>query len=239
MKKIKHEVTITSQEQFEYYQQKIENRELKSICLTNKQKSLSNIQVAKQFKKISPDLDITLNYSLVNHYSRNESEVYQNFVNFIGNASDLNLNEILLVSGNPKRKIDGLKIFEFLRSFDGFNNQVKLAAAFNPFDSNLEEVDRLKQKLKFDFVKSIYFQLGDDIEKINKGIDLIKNTKPETDIWVSILNPTPTKLNSLKFRPWHGVKYSDRFLNDINFAKKQNAEIIKLCEGQNYGVLLG
>ena len=98
-------------------------------------------------------------------------------------------------------------------------------------------LNELKQKLSFENVGSVYLQLGDDTEKLQQAIFQIKRITPLADIWISILIPTPQKLSSLNFRPWQGVKFSQQFLHDIDFARNKNLELKQLAKDLNCNIL--
>lgn len=141
-----------------------------------------------------------------------------------------------IVTGNPRKKLTTLDCFQIL-----YKNKTKLnwSTAYNPFAEDMkEENNRLKLKLKFDFTTEVYLQLGEDPAKMVKGVEYIRKLRKDIKIIGSVLYPTTKILNALTFRPIYGVFYSQKFLNDMDYAKQQMQNYQKILKEQNCEILL-
>jgi hypothetical protein len=158
-------------------------------------------------------------FSCKANYSQNAYQTYKEFLEFIKTLKVFNLNQILLVSGNPKMKLGTLEVLE---QFE--DEAIKIGVAYNPYSKDLKtENQRLIAKLKYPNVNQVWLQLGQDLDKLKAAVEFIKNIKPEIKIVNSILLPNKNLLKALQFRPWSGVYYTDQFYNNLDFAL-QNAE---------------
>ena len=230
----KYEFTIKSKSQLQSCLDKLTSSSVPSICLTDKKANLSCFELIPSLRQARANIKITTNYSLTNHYSRKPHQVLEDFQSFMAQAKALEVEEVLLVSGNPKRKIETISA---LGQASRSKTKTRLAVAFNPFADLQVEVPRLAQKLSFEDVKSVYLQLGDDLRMLHAGICQIKKIQPLASIWLSILVPSPQKLHSLRFRPWHGVKFSQEFLQDLQFAKNKNRQLKQLAKDHSCNIL--
>ncbi|GAB4146570.1 MAG: hypothetical protein OHK0017_07210 [Patescibacteria group bacterium] len=203
-----------------------------SVSITSKKDNLNSFEIVDKIRAKIPEIEFTLNYSIANNYNRNISEVFSKLINFISNCQNYKITRVLLVSGNPQKSIDTLKMLEAVKDMPQ-----DFAVAFNPFINTDEELFRLQQKLKYSNVKSVYFQLGDNLVQISAAVEAVRSLRQDLQIFVSVLNPTPQSLNMLKLRPWNGVKYSREFLSEVETAASVNQSLEKYCENEKLNIL--
>jgi 5,10-methylenetetrahydrofolate reductase len=197
------------------------------VAVTFEQTNLSN-------PKIIPTFSCKANYN------QNALETFIEFQKFLATIQQFKLNQFLLVSGNPKMKLDSAKVLNQFTTNQRDNNPIdkggqahcvwgdlKIAVAYNPYSKEITtENQRLIAKLQHSNVNQVWLQLGQDLEKLKEAVALIRNINPNIKIVNSILLPTKTLLKSLQFRPWSGVFYSEEFYNNLDFAL-QNVEQMK------------
>jgi hypothetical protein len=178
-------------------------------------------------------------FSCSSNYNQNALQTFERLNDFIKILHKHKIKEFLLVSGNPKMKLDVLEALKLLKDKleseelycniqdNGLQTKINIGIAYNPYSKNLElENARLKDKLESTNVTSVWLQLGQDLEKLKTGVDFIRTIKPNSSIVNSILLPSKTLLKSLQFRPWSGVFYTDEFYNSLDFAL-QNVKDMK------------
>ncbi len=220
------------------------------VTITCKNTNLDTFIVVGEIQKYYPKLSITPTFSISNNYLGSADATYQRLLKVVAYAQTFEINNTLLVSGNPRKKLDTI---ECLHRFHDFRNWVlkssddehiqklddwHFSIAYNPYLKDIEsENQRLKKKLEKNSIKCIYLQIGEDITKLEKAVQLIRLLNKNIIIWVSVLIPTSKLLSRLLFRPWGGVFLSQSFLKDISFANNKTAEIIEYCEQNNLGIL--
>ncbi len=151
----------------------------------------------------------------------------------------INLNELFIVSGMPRRSLDSLNFLDQIKPYP----KLDLAIAYNPFLPSFEskslENKRLENKLKNPFVKTVFIQLGEDLKILRQAIDHIKSTNPEIKIVFAVLNPYATRIiSSFKLRPWCGVYYSQQYLSDNDYRISFTKDLLQAMEQQGVQVLL-
>jgi 5,10-methylenetetrahydrofolate reductase len=187
----------------------------------------TNQQYDEQIK-IIPTFSCSVNYD------QNAIETFIKFIQFTQTLKQYNINQILLVSGNPKMKLDTLEVLKQFKDSD-----FKIAVAYNPYSKNIEiENKRLMQKLSHPNVNQVWLQLGQDFEKLKVATKFIRDTKPQIQIVNSILQSTKSLLKSLQFHPWSGVYYTDEFYNDLDFALQNVQEMKQLSQDLGLEILI-
>ncbi|MCS7317534.1 MAG: hypothetical protein NZZ41_04325 [Candidatus Dojkabacteria bacterium] len=237
---IKFEITNYTYNDLENNLEIIREFNIDSICVTNHFNSIDSIIVAQYIKAKLPHINITLNYAINKYYNDSIEDQYNHFVSFLQKSITFNVNNILLVSGNAKNRIKSSDLLVYAKNYDSFLHNVNIGVAYNPFfieRKKDEEKYLLKLKLSNTNVTGVYFQLGDNLIKIRSGINFTKKLssiyKRRIEIWVSILFPTLHTISRLKNKPWKGVCYSKKFLNNSNFRILKTANLIKLVQKNN------
>jgi hypothetical protein len=180
------------------------------IHLPDKPNFYLNLELAKLIQ--NRKLGIT--FSIANHYYGGQLHLIIAYLNkyLLQIQNQLNISELLIVSGPNSRKINTLTILEYLQTylFNYINRQdIIISVAYNCQCENQEiENNRLKAKLFFSIVKKVYIQITDDISKIKTAIKNIKSINPEIIICICIFNPSKLGLSNFKFRLWKGVVLS-------------------------------
>lgn len=225
--KERFELNIKTFENIEKIAQLLLKYNIKKVSITNKESSIPSLIILKKLKEIIPDLDILLIYSISVNFEKNDSieSMGKKFNNFINEARVNGVIDFLIVSGNPKKIISTIEVLNYFRSN---NFEQKFSVAFNPFLNNYlgdDERSRIQLKLGTGKVNGIYFQIGENILKLREGYNFL-NSKTENKIYGSVILPNLKVLNGFKYRKWKGVELSEKFLNDLNYAKKSTKEII-------------
>jgi hypothetical protein len=188
------------------------------IHLTDKIDNESPFAIAKVLDKHN----ITISFALRNHYHFGklplitaELDSYLEGIN-----QSTNIKELLIISGSNRGEIDSINMLDYLASI---NNKTNIGVAYNCNIENQEEENaRLALKLKHKFVKSVYIQITDNLDKLEAGIKYIRSLRKGIKIAVCMIKPSNSLLNSMKLRPWKGVQLSPEFLNNIDRAQSIN-----------------
>jgi ABC-type molybdate transport system substrate-binding protein len=214
---IKYELNIKNIEQFN---KMIESLSSNSILhLTDKKNNLD----IKELLRINNNIK-SITFSIKNHYNEGKIDLINEELDEYIRAYKLyNLDELLLVSGSNKGKYTTVELLEYLK-----NKDVSIGVAYNCniIDQEVEN-ERLTKKLSYDFVKSVYIQITDDIEKIKLAIHYIRSIRNNLSIYVCVVNPSNSFINNFKLRPWNGVILSKISLSSIDQYALMNKKIIE------------
>lgn len=236
---ITYEITIKNILDVEKVANKIQEKGIKSISLTNKVKDIDNLFVVKNLiKLLKGQVKIQTVYSIRVNGTKSKNYAIQVWDDYLRRSISHNHKNILVVSGVPKMKnfssVDALNYAVKYKEF-GLN----LSVAFNPFEEDFEtEVEHLKNKVSTGMVSGIFFQLGDNYLLLKKGLAFCKKNFPDIPRFVSVLYPTDQLLHILKIRPWRGVKFSNTFLSDPTKAAKINDQIIRIAEKNSANIYI-
>jgi hypothetical protein len=212
-----------------------ENKNIHGCTVTCKKTNEDLSIIVPEIKRITKNIIPT--FSIKTEYNKTSELTIKKLLEFEKNLLKLGIEQALIVSGNPKRKLDTLDCLKELKKSD---TKLNWGVAFNPFylDMELEEA-RLKQKLKYPFVNQVYLQLGESIDSLTKGLQYIKSIQNNNVMVIgSILFPSVGLLNNLNTRPWNGVYYSNEFLSDIEYAKESVLYYEKILRQQDCKVLI-
>lgn len=228
----------------------LSNKEYSGVTITCKKSNLDTFMVVAELQKYYPNLEIIPTFSIATYYQGSAEATYQKFLKSVAFAQTFGIDNSLVVSGNPRKKLDTIGCIE---RFNDFRKWVLLSSedeniqqlnkwyfsvAYNPYLKDIEkENERLQKKLLNNSIKCIYIQIGEDLNKLKKAIEFIRSLSKTAIIWVSILIPTQKILTRLAFRPWGGVFLSREFLENIDFANKKTNEIVEFCKENNLGLL--
>ena len=235
--------------------------DLTGVTLTCKNDNLDLKTVLKSFTNLNLKLETQL--QITPCFSCSVMMSYHNLLSFLKTINQNQVGQFLLVSGDKPAQDTSEKIhknIEFNQPFDtiavlgyldnrnkgninwntNFDN-LNIAVAHNPFEkTNMDkelEIKRLKQKLSYDCVKTVYLQLGNDITAIQNSLNQIRTIKPNLKIIGSILVPTPKMLQIIKNNPHYGYGYSSKYLNDIAFAQLQTSKLAQVYQKLEIEVL--
>jgi 5,10-methylenetetrahydrofolate reductase len=215
------------------------SQRLDGFTIINKSSFDQPQEVIQELLSKFPEHRLIPHVSIKQNYRGSRSATLEFLSDHLQSHSRNNLKEILLLSGMPKRSLDTVDLLVCQEAFDG----LEIGVAYNPFlkDSQQKQLeqDRLENKLQYEFVKTVYLQLGEDITAYNQAINLIRNLRPDAHIVAAVLNPLATKvIASIKFRPWNGVYYSQAYLSDLDFRIGATTRIFNLLETYKVQVLL-
>lgn len=205
-----------------------------SFNLVNKDKK-DNFDVwIDSIRDVYPEADICAHYSL-KHNKVPRKGIEQHKELLLKSFECSNEDEILLISGSGEKKawntVTALRALQ--KIMDHHESHPRVAVAYNPYfpsDSDQEQEDhRLLQKLATGCVTKIYLQFGTDMERLQKGLNFIKNNKKHNvEVAGSLFLPTKKLIAQQKFRPWNGVFLSTTFLNGPEEATAIVSEMIRV-----------
>jgi 5,10-methylenetetrahydrofolate reductase len=97
--------------------------------------------------------------------------------------------------------------------------------AYNPHfdegsDAAAREFERLEKKMRGGLVCGVWFQIGSDVEKLERGLERVRDLAPDAEIYGSVFLPSKQLLARMKFRPWAGVFLSDEYLSSVERAEE-------------------
>lgn len=218
---------------------KLKNINYPTISITNKKLQTPIIEIINNIKRLNPKLQIIPYYSLKYHQKNTLLDTIEEFLKYLQSLYSLDIKEVLLVSGAPKPKYDSLLILQNINKFDKL---IKIAVAYNPFlkssDLELENI-RIKDKIKTGLISSIYLQIGIDTDIIQNSIIYLRKLQPNINIYLSLINPTSSRLTQLKYRPWKGVYLPEQYLSSPENAKTINLAIYNLASKMKVGIIQG
>jgi 5,10-methylenetetrahydrofolate reductase len=240
--KLELEINKKSKEETEEFIEKIKDlpKELSRLTVVDKNKDISNLPAVKFLDKEFPDKEIMPHYSIQNHYSRKISQIADKFYNYLEKLRNTEVKNLLLISGPKERNNTSLDLLNFISKSSKQIRNFDIAVAFNPYKrKNLrEERLRLKSKLKHDFVIEVYFQIGTEPGNFEKGVEFVRNVRDDVKIKSCLVIPSQTFLSKFKARPWKGVYLSEKYLNDLEFAKEKTKEMFDLAKSRNVTLLV-
>jgi hypothetical protein len=114
--------------------------------------------------------------------------------------------------------------------------------AYNPFLTGLDleiENNTIETKIQSGIISSVYLQIGIDLTKIRESVQYLRQLQPNLDIYLSLMNPTPTRLAQFNYRPWKGVYLPKEYLQSVNNAIQINESIYNLAQELNVSIIQG
>ncbi len=100
------------------------------------------------------------------------------------------------------------------------------------------EQKRLEQKLSFDLIKSVYFQIGVNREKLRQGLSFIRTLNKDLALYGECIIPNPTLFEKLQTGPWHGVTFDEVYLHNLKHAEEETRKLEILYNQYNITPLL-
>lgn len=227
----------------------IDRYNLIKVNLIDKPNQVDNLWVARKLLAHKKDLDITLHFSINNRYEGNPLFTFQSLQEFIYLAAQEGINKYLVVSGNPKRQLETIKAFEFYATdifkrqdiYTNYKHQDMFFCAYNPSLKNgdlVSENQRLREKIQTKVVTGVYLQISSELENLERGVSFIKSIDTKIVIMGSVLIPSISILQSMRFRPWHGVSLSEDYFSDILIAQKYTQSILNFYKLNNIETVL-
>lgn len=134
----------------------------------------------------------------------------QNIVPFIERISLFPiLPEVLVISGNPKPKLDSLLLADELANYG-----TSIALAISPFDSD----ERIKAKCLARNLTRLYFQVCTDTQQLTKQIETVRKYNPRVTLSACWLVPTRANWQAMHLFPWSGALFSEDWLRSYTYA---------------------
>lgn len=236
------ELSINTLEFSPRLESKLKSNNYTTISVTNKKPQTPSIEIITKIQELNPKLQIIPYYSLKYHQKNNLIDTTREFVKYLQTLYQMGVKEILLVSGVPKPKYDTISILQNLQKLGITEGLPQIAVAYNPFlrypDLELEN-NRIYDKIKTGLISSIYFQIGIDTDIIQAAIHKLRELQANIKIYLSLINPTPTRLAQLKYRPWKGVYLPKQYLESTQNADIINQYIYNLASEMQLGIIQG
>ena len=208
------ELTPTPRESFPQLLSLLQKYEVRTVSLTDKSKSSSNLELARYLRAHST-LQITPHYSLQNHYSRDLSAMIASFESYVAECLATGITEVLVVSGSQVRRHTTVEFLQLYEPHTGF----KVHVAHNPYAPEpVQEMARLRQKLPR--ADGVYLQIGEDLDILSHAVTKIRKYAPHKSVYGCLLYPTPQFQSRFRFRPWKGVYLTSRYLQDLEYARE-------------------
>lgn len=220
----------------------LSNDSIHKISITNKKYNTPVESIIKKIQNINPKLEIIPYYSLKYNQQSSLQDTALTFIQQLHLYQDLGIKEVLLVSGVPKPKYNTIQVLEILSQIYQSEQLPKLAVAYNPFLTGLDleiENNTIETKVKSDIISSVYLQIGINLNIIRESVQYLRQLQPNLDIYLSLMNPTQTRIAQFQYRPWKGVDLPQDYLQSIGNAIKINKSIYNLAKELNVGIIQG
>jgi hypothetical protein len=220
----------------------LSNNSINKISITNKKYNTSIESIIQKIQTINPRLEIIPYYSLKYHQQSSLQDTALTFIQQLKLYQDLGVKEVLLISGVPKPKYDTRQVLEILSKNYQSEKLPQLAVAYNPFLTGLDleiENNTIETKIQSGIISSFYLQIGIDLTKIKESIQYLRQLQPNLNIYLSLINPTPTRLAQFQYRPWKGVYLPQEYLQSVSNAIKINESIYNLAQELNVNIIQG
>ena len=186
------------------------------ISLTHKTAGTGGLELARLLREALPTVDVALHLSLRNLGACPLSE-------WLAVAAGCAPQELLVLSGNPRPKADLLSRWPELPQL-GY----RLACSHT-----CGETQRLSSKLALPGPQAVCLQITDDCEALRAACLAIRSARPDLEIRGCLLIPNPSIRARLRFRNWHGVQLSTKYLDDQLYAEYQTERLVGLYRELN------
>jgi hypothetical protein len=237
-----YELSIYSEDFNKKLTSLLSNNSIHKISITNKKYNTTIEYIIQKIQNINSKLEIIPYYSLKYHQQSSLQDTALTFIQQLKLYQDLGVKEVLLISGIPKPKYDTRQVLEILSKNYQSEQLPQLAVAYNPFLTGLDleiENNVIENKIKSGIISSIYLQIGIDLNIIRESVQYLRQLQPNLNIYLSLMNPTPTRLAQFQYRPWKGVYLPQKYLQSASSAIKINESIYNLAKELNVGIIQG
>jgi hypothetical protein len=242
MSNIIYELNIYSPDFSDKLITQLSSSKLDTISITNKKFNTPIIEIIKNIQDANPNLSIIPYYSLKYNQKKSLQATAQTLIQQLEEYKNIGIKEILLISGIPKPKYHTIPILDILATIYKPTQYPKIAVAYNPFLAGLDlemENKAIQYKLESEIVSSVYLQIGIDLNRIQQAIQYLRNIQPKLNIYLSLMNPSPTRLAQFRYRPWKGVYLPEEYLKSTSNANNINQAIANLAKKMKVGIIQG
>lgn len=224
------DVTVRNYEEIPGIVDFLKDARVKKVNVTHvSDKGVHPLEVAKRLMDARSGIDIVLHLSTKYFASGSIEEARTSFRRTVEDAKRHGIRQLLIVSGHPRSAFDtieALRVIMDQRLADGLH----VGCAYNPYfdPSRLrEEQERLRAKLAFPFVRSVYFQIGMDVGKLEKGVDTVRSIRSDVSLLGSVPVPSEATLNRLKLAGLYGVFLPNSYLLSVASAEEMTAQLME------------
>lgn len=206
-------------------------REMKvnTVDIAHIAKDVDPVEVARQLKAEVPGVDITV-YLSAKYFSDGASMdgAKMAFRKKFEEAKKAGLKKFLFISGHPRSPFDSLEMLHVVNDLR-LGSGTEICCAFNPyFDPGRlrEELERLRLKLGFPFVKGIAMQVGMDTGKLQKGVEQIRSISSDALIFGIVPAPCQSVLDHLRENAMYGVFLPNSYLLNVEMATDMTSNLL-------------
>lgn len=204
---------------------------IQKVNITHTRKEVSPVHIAKLLKEQCPDLDIMVYLSTKYYHSGTVSEGRLQFRKAFEELKRSGITSVLVVSGHPRTDFDTVEALQELYDHR-IAKGMDIYCVFNPyFDPGRlrEEQERFVQKGGFSFIKGVFFQVGMDVGKLEKGIEYVQSVRSDLTLFASVPVPGKKTRALLKDASLYGVFLPNSYLLDDELAQEMTQEYLKTC----------
>ena len=141
-----------------------------------------------------------------------------------------------------KSKYNTVQVLDISKTIYKSDQYPKIAVAYNPFLTGVNlkiENDYIKSKIQSGIISSVYLQIGIDLKVIQESIQYLIQLQPNLNVYISLINPTPTRLAQFNYRPWKGVYLPQEYLKSSDTAIAINKSIYNVARELNVNIIQG
>lgn len=140
-----------------------------------------------------------------------------------------NLEELLVVSGNPMPKRDSFQLL-------GQLSEIKIPKAFSI--SALDPLERILRKVAAPEITHLYLQLVSEPDVYGEVVELVRSASRHMHISYAWLVPTHANWVALRLRPWYGSALSKQWKDDFSYAEHSAQRMLEWCTEQGVTPLI-
>ena len=221
---------------------------IRNFNFVNKSKTLNIDELFENLNHFDSGNQFNFTFSLQhNYYNGNVAQITKKIQEIILKNNALTSTQkskanLLVVTGSRKQRLSTINCLDWISKIEPNTiKDINVAVAYNPninVSKLQQENQNLTQKLKYQFVKTVYIQIATNQNVIEAGINFIKSLKPGVEVIICIVIPSKTFLNNFKFRPWSGVNFENGYLDSLTEAENQTLDIIQFCIQQKIKIVL-
>ncbi|KAK9863776.1 hypothetical protein WJX84_000402 [Apatococcus fuscideae] len=215
----------------------LRERNLRRLNITNKNKKDDLIESVATIYEGLPEAQLCVHYALKWNSKGSPAATLKAFQEFCIKLASYSDASVLLISGTRPGKNDSVQALQLLKEQQNCQESaaVPISVAFNPFfpaaADFAREKQRLKQKLQTGMVDAVYLQNGNDLQRLQEGLDYIKEVqgnRHNLKILGSVFLPSKKLLAQMNFRPWNGVFLSKEYLGSVDKAEEITLKILSI-----------
>lgn len=216
------DVTIHQQKDLPKMVEVLRSCGISHIDVTHTNRNVDPLEIARLIKGEVSSSDITMYFSGKFFMDKSIESARAGFRKKFDEAKKAGIKKFLFVSGHPRSGFDSIEMLRVV-SDARLTSGVEISCVYNPyFDPGRlrEEHDRLREKLSFPSVSGVAFQMGMDVGKLQRGVEMVRSLREDMELSGAIPTPTSATLDRLKLLALYGVFLPNSFLLSVESAKE-------------------